>query len=461
MSVVHFPDRDADDVMVHPPSAPLPNARRFVADRFGHPVRPTLICHGGAFFAWTGTSWTEVEDDALRGGLYRRFEDAAYVNDEGEVRPFRPDRRKVADLTDALRAVVHLPITTVAPDWLDDGPHNPAELVACTNGLVHVPTRTLHPHTPSFYTHHSLPFAFDADAPDPDRWLTFLDELWPDDPEAIASLRQWFGYLLSGDTSLQKMLLLVGPRRSGKGTVARILAAMVGPHNVAGPTLASLSTNFGLSPLVGRPVAIVSDARIAAGTSVVVERLLSISGEDTLTVDRKYREPWTGRFPTRFVILSNELPRLTDASGALASRFVTLLTTRSFLGRENPRLTDELTAELPGILNWALDGLDDLRAFGRFTEPASSTDAVRELEDLASPIGAFVRDLCTVGHGNTIEVDRLYQAWRSWCDDHGRDRPGTAQTFGRDLRAAVLGLKVTRPRTDDGRTRTYEGIDLT
>ena len=27
---------------------------------------------------------------------------------------------------------------------------------------------------------------------------------------------------------------------------------------------------------------------------IAVERLLSISGEDTITVDRKYREPWTG-----------------------------------------------------------------------------------------------------------------------------------------------------------------------
>jgi putative DNA primase/helicase len=259
------------------------------------------------------------------------------------------------------------------------------------------------------------------------------------------------------------MLLLVGPRRSGKGTIARVLTAMVGVHHVAGPTLASLATNFGLSPLVGKPVAIVSDARIATGTSVVVERLLSISGEDTLTVDRKYREPWTGRFPTRFVILSNELPRLTDSSGALASRFVTLLTTQSFLGHENIHLTDELTTsvELAGILNWALDGADDLRAFGRFTEPAASAAAVRELEDLGSPVGAFVRDRCVVGPAYSIEVDRLYRAWCDWCDDHGRDRPGTSQTFGRDLRAAVIGLDTTQPRLPDGtRHRVYHGIDI-
>jgi putative DNA primase/helicase len=453
--------RDRDDVHVDPPSAPLPNARSFVDDRFGHPTRALLVCHGGAFFAWTGSSWSEVEDDALRGAVYRRFEDSRYFSDEGEVRPFRPDRRKVADIVDALKAVTHLPREIVAPVWLDgDRPAEPAEVVAFTNGLLHVPTRTLLPHTPSFYCHHAVPFRFDPRAPDPDRWIAFLNELWPEDPEAILTLRQWFGYLLAGDTSLQKMLLLVGPRRSGKGTIARVLTALLGHHNVAGPTLASLATNFGLSPLVGKPLAIVADARITTGQSVVTERLLSISGEDTLTVDRKYREPWTGRFPTRFVILSNELPRLADASGALASRFLTLVTTRSFLGRENPALIDELTAELPGILNWSLDGLDRLRTSSRFTEPTSSRDAVLELEDLASPIGAFVRERCTVGPSNTIACDALYTAWRAWCDNNGRDRPGTAQTFGRDLRAAVIGLKTTRPRTGDGRTRTYTGITL-
>ena len=57
---------------------------------------------------------------------------------------------------------------------------------------------------------------------------------------------------------------------------------------------------------------------------IAVERLLSISGEDSITVDRKYRAPWTGRLPTRFLILTNELPRFADSSGALASRFVLL-----------------------------------------------------------------------------------------------------------------------------------------
>src|SRR5262249_45815776 len=135
-------------------------------------------------------------------------------------------------------------------------------------------------------------------------WERFLGELWPGDDNAIASLQEVFGYLLAGDTSQQKAFMIVGPKRAGKGTIGRVLTGLLGPHNVAAPTLASLATNFGLSPLIGKPLAVISDARLStrADSKIVVERLLSISGEDSLTVDRKYKDPWTGRLPTRFVI---------------------------------------------------------------------------------------------------------------------------------------------------------------
>ena len=73
-----------------------------------------------------------------------------------------------------------------------------------------------------------------------------------------------FGYLVSGDTKQQKIFLLVGPKRGGKGTIGRVLSRMIGRHNVAGPTLASLSTNFGLQDLIGKPVAVISDARMGS-----------------------------------------------------------------------------------------------------------------------------------------------------------------------------------------------------
>ena len=124
------------------------------------------------------------------------------------------------------------------------------------------------------------------------------------------------------------------------------------------PTLAGLGTNFGLAPLIGKRVAIISDARLSgrADQHAIAERLLSITGEDALTIDRKYKSAWTGQLQTRFLIISNELFRLADASGALASRFILLMLAKSFYGQEDRNLTKKLMTELPGILNWAAAG---------------------------------------------------------------------------------------------------------
>ena len=453
-----------------PPGAPYLNAKRFRLARYDHPEHPLLVHQGGEWYRWDGTCWPSLDQGQLRAALYEYFESAVYLDANAKAVPFDPSRHKVDDLLDALRAVAYTPIATPAPSWLRSAlarassPFAPAEeIVASANGLVHVPTRTLYPHTPTYYAHHAVPFEFVPDAPSPERWFAFLRDLWGDDVESISTLQEVFGYLVSGDTRQQKMFLLIGPKRSGKGTIARALTAMLGHHHVAGPTLAGMGTNFGLSPVIGKPVAIISDARLSSSdhTSIVTERLLSISGEDTLTIDRKYREPWTGQLPTRIVILSNELPRLTDSAGALASRFIMLIMTRSFYGRENPGLTAELCAELPGIFNWSLDGLDRLRERGRFQQPQASEDAIREMEDLSSPMGAFVRDRCMVGPVHEVLCDELYHAWRDWCQAHGRDRPGTTQTFGRDLRAVLPGLKVTQPRMGgEPRQRMYRGIAL-
>jgi putative DNA primase/helicase len=96
-------------------------------------------------------------------------------------------------------------------------------------------------------------------------------------------LQEWFGYIISGQTHLHKILLMVGPSRAGKGVVARILRALIGAANTAGPTLNSLGNDFGLAPLLGKSLAIISDARFTGkNAAVITERLLSISGEDAL-----------------------------------------------------------------------------------------------------------------------------------------------------------------------------------
>jgi putative DNA primase/helicase len=445
-----------------PPEAPMAVARQYVRDDYADPSDvPLLRWWRGSFYTWTGTRWTEVADRTIQAGIYRVLEHAVYEGPKMILLPWDPTRYKVANVAEALAAIVHITEHTDPPQWLEGAPTAGATgLVALANGLLDVRTRKLQPCSPLYFNLSALPYEYQPDPPAPTRWLRFLQELFPDDGDSIRLLQQWFGYVISGDTNLHKILLVVGPPRSGKGTLVRVLRALLGAENVAGPTLASLGTNFGLSPLLGKGLATVSDARLGHDSFVVVERLLSISGEDAVTVDRKYKDPWTGRLPTRFTVVSNELPNLGDASGAVASRFLVLTLIQSWLGHENPRLTDLLLDELPGILAWSLDGLADLTAEGHFTEPASSVDAVTALADLTSPVGAFVRDRCQRGAGHNTEVDLLYHAWRTWCEEQGR-HPSNKAVFGRDLRAVVPGLKVTQPRDSSGRQRRhYEGLVL-
>ena len=378
------PDWAAGGAPVLRSSTPVPSAREFVHREFEHDGVGLLVYYRGSFYQWTGSHYEECDDDFLRSRLYEFLNRAVTPTDHGYV-PFNANPTKVNSILDALRADVYANAKHDPPFWLRGAAqtNTPADLIiACTNGLLRIDTRERLPHTPYLFNVNCLPFPYDPNAPIyPPLWMKFLRKLWPgdeDDKLARFTLQEIFGLLLTPDTSLQKIFLLVGPKRSGKGTIGRVLTALLGKDNVAGPPLASFSDRFGFSPLIDKRAAIISDARLGAkaDTQAIAERLLSISGEDALTIDRKYRDLWTGRLSVRFLLLTNELPRITAASGALASRFILLQLTRSFYGKEDLKLTDKLLTELPGIPKWALHGLDRLRRYGSFQMPKSSADAI-------------------------------------------------------------------------------------
>ncbi|NUK18458.1 DNA primase family protein [Streptomyces lunaelactis] len=460
-------DRSAESEELPAPSNPLAVARRLLPDWQSEDGR--LVCRRwrGSWMRWTGTSWRELDEQQMRAHMYTRLEHTIYTtpgkDGQSETRDWAPTKQKISNLLDALGAITLLPTDVDAPAWIDqDAPNEDGSpIVACENGLLRIRDRALLAHEPGFFNLVSVPYAYAPQATAP-AWEHFLHQIWPHDPEAVNALQEWFGYVLSGRTDQQKILLIKGPSRSGKGTIARVLKELVGRENLAGPTLAGLGSNFGLSSLLGKPLAVISDARLSGKDGgQVVERLLTISGEDTIDIDRKFRDPWTGKLPTRLMVLTNELPNFGDSSGVIARRFVVLSMTVSWLGKEDPALTDKLAGEMPGILNWALDGLARLQRAGRITEPASSRESVVIMQDTASPTSAFVRERCTIGHDCTVPVDTLWADWREWAEDNGVRAVGTKQMFGRNLQSVVPQLHRARPRDQFGQqVPTYTGITL-
>jgi putative DNA primase/helicase len=139
---------------------------------------------------------------------------------------------------------------------------------------------------------------------------------------------------------------------------------------------------------------------------------------------------------------------------------ILLRMTRSWFGKEDTALTDRLLSERPGILLWAIKGWQRLRDRGHFVQPEDGRDLLSELDDLASPVGAFVRERCRVGPGYRVAVADLFAEWKRFCEDRGRKEPGTEQVFGRDLLAAVPTIRRVQPREEGSRYRAYDGIAL-
>jgi putative DNA primase/helicase len=461
-------------------------ARLFLASRRLDGL-PTVRFWREQWYAWDGRAYRHLPDKELRAGLCETVKAELdrlcaegirlWREGDGHAPGARPPRslaaKKVttqllANVAQVLASMTLLPSSVSDPSWLGGRGRFPAdEVVTFSNTVVHLPSLAAGRDcrarlTPRLLTLNALGYPFDPNAPPPAAWLDFLGRLWPHDAEAVAALQEWFGYCLTGDTRQHKILLLLGPTRSGKGTIGRVLRALLGPANCCAPTLSGLGTNFGLQELIGKTLAVVSDARISGRSDLaaVTERLLSISGEDPQTIDRKYLPAVTLTLAARFVVLTNELPRLTDPSGALAGRLVILRLTESWYGREDTGLKGRLLAELPGIFLWAVEGYRRLRERGHFRQPASSEALVEEMHDLSSPVGAFVRERCNVGPEHEAAVADVFAAWQRWCESKGRRDAGTEQTFGRDLRAVLPHLEVRNRRTDDGRARTYAGLAL-
>lgn len=432
-------------------------------DRAGEP----LVSWRGDWWSWTGRCWRIQARDELDSRVRTRLEDSwcerTSYGDHGTktwIEPWAPTNRKVVEVVEAIRA------TSLLPELFEAGCDRVTGRpvlgrVATAGGFLDLSSRKVLPSNPRWFVTWALPFAPQATPQAPKRWLEFLDSLWGEDEAPNRLLQEWMGYLVSGRTDQQKAMLLIGEKRGGKGTILHVCQQLVGRENASSPTLAAMTQNFGLQTSIGKALIAVGDARLdgARGSSQLVERILSITGEDPLMVDRKNHVPWNGRLGARIMIASNEVPDFRDASGAVASRFLSLRMTQSFLGREDTGLKTALDEELPAILSWALDGLARLDGRGRFDQSMSAASVHDQMDAAVSPIKLFLDQACVVDSAAWVGKDFLFDAWSAWCARYRRGQ-SSPETMARALMAAAPGVAPTRLRVDGARVRRFTGIRI-
>ena len=168
------------------PAAPLESARQLIRRRYTQVTGRTIQHQQGVFYLWDGTHYHETSRDEIRAIAYEFLDRAFRLDRDGKAVPFNPNRAKVGDVVEALAAAAQLSDVVRAPTWLDVEQLNcPTDIIACSNGLLHLPTRTLLPHTPAFFSVNAVEYPYDPTAREPTAWLTFLRSLWPSDAESI------------------------------------------------------------------------------------------------------------------------------------------------------------------------------------------------------------------------------------------------------------------------------------
>lgn len=365
--------------------------------------------------------------------------------DKGPPKQRKTKTTLVNDVVNATKGLCILSASQSMHDWIHSEQSEDGVCVAVQNGILNIskaiqespPDKSaiLLKHTPSWFSTSKLLFPFDENASCPN-WRQFLGDVFNNDTESIETLQKWFGYLLTPDNSLQKILFVIGKKRSGKGTIVQIMKSLFGQANIATPKLIDFSRDFGLQSLTNKSVGIIADARLPkrADDIAVMEALLSISGGDPQDIPRKFKDTLSGyQLPTRFTIFSNEVPNLKDFSEAFVSRCIFLSMPNTYLGREDLGLLDRLRSELPGILNWAIVGRHFLNKSKHLVQPA--TGAVLA-ESLKSPVLRFCEELIdfTKHEEDFVDTKELFHGWQNWVEKNELDCLGTSQSLARKLK---------------------------
>lgn len=409
------------------------NAALFVA------ARPApIVCSADVLYACGDSGvWAELPVAALRN----------------EIRQTDPENRLGAAAVSAIvQSVKDKTFTAAQPfDWIEapDGAPLPKDAVLFRNGLLDLRTEELLSLDGYFAT--GVPaFDYDPSAESP-TWMAWLTERVS--PSYIPTLQEWFGFMLVPDTSAQRFMSFIGKPRSGKGTAKTVLEALVGSAHSASVALGEIGSRFGLMGALDKRLLVSPDAKAPAASArnATLERLLSITGGDVVGIDRKNKPPINVKLVARLLILGNEPPPFLDESGALAARQLIVRFDRSFQGTEDQRIGDALLEELPGIANWALEGLHRLRQNNyQFTVGEEGRAAVKRQRLASSPALRFAQDALVVsGHSaDFVLVDAVFDAYQEWVQREGlgRGQRRNKTDLVADLETALNGVRCSQPR---------------
>lgn len=321
-----------------------------------------------------------------------------------------------------------------------------ADAIICQNGVLDIALRELKPHSPHHYARRKIgvPYQPGAKCPQFERLLgaMFSDRPAGDQSGFTETIQSWVGSALAIkhlSREERKALLLVGPSRTGKTELSRIIRLLIGDP-IATPSIAEISERFGLSSLYDAAAWIRDDA-INEGDDLDPQRFKTIVTGEPIDIERKYRPAIAGvELALPVLLTTNALPRAKDKSDAIFNRSIVLEMTNVVSEADAHQMRNALdvtrgstigshifASEGSGILNWALDGLRKLLERGSYDLPTSVRMAVQRFKDDNNPVGEWAR--LTIRRSLTGKITRadIMCAYHGWQREQDGEQ---AKAFG-------------------------------